>query len=251
MRNHLHLNPLHGNLCMAMGLLLLSVGASAQTQSAPAAPIVEWAPTEFPISYWCGPPLKGGFVTPERFEEIKEAGMTYIVPEGENRPTVADNLALLDTAHKVGMKAFIQDVRLPHSLSEPDAQQRIHAVIKDYAKHPALLGYFLKDEPPTSKFKGFGEVVAFMRQHDPGHPIFINLLPNYATPKQLEAANYEEYVTRFLDEVRPFVLCYDHYHFAMDKTTGQARDGVHFFPNLAIARRLAKARGIPFSRLPW
>ncbi|MBW3635637.1 MAG: beta-galactosidase, partial [Armatimonadetes bacterium] len=96
---------------------------------------------------------------------------------------------------------------------------------------------------------GFGEVVAYMRQHDPGHPIFINLLPNYATPKQMEAANYEEYVTRFLDEVRPFALSYDHYHFAMNRATGQERDGEHFFPNLAIARRLAKERGIPFFQI--
>jgi len=43
-----------------------------------------------------------------------------------------------------------------------------------------------------------------------GNMAFVNLLPNYATPAQLGAASYGEYVRQFVQTVKPNMLSVDH-----------------------------------------
>lgn len=50
-----------------------------------------------------------------------------------------------------------------------------------------------------------------LRQQRPDALSFINLLPNYASPAQMGAANYSDYVMQFLQVVKPMLLCMDHY----------------------------------------
>ena len=61
---------------------------------------------------------------------------------------------------------------------------------------------------------GLGEVVAALRERDPAHVAFINLLPNYATPQQLGTPTYDAHVRRFIEQVKPPLVSYDHYTFA-------------------------------------
>lgn len=203
------------------------------------AAMAQWAPREYPISFWCGPPPR--FVSPERFKQIAAAGFTLAMPACEGPYTPEVNLRILDACKAAGIKAFVLDERMPHRITgEPDAQARLDAIVKDYSSHPALAGYFITDEPGTNAFIGLAEVVDYLRQKDPAHPAYINLFPNYASPQQLGAATYEEYLNRFIRTVHPFVLSYDHYHFLK----GGDRPG--FFANLDQAREAAEAAGIPF-----
>ena len=81
-----------------------------------------------------------------------------------------------------------------------------------------------------------------IRKHRPGKLGYINLFPDYASPKQLGTANYEEHVRRFIEEVDPDVLSMDHYPFMRpDKDT---REG--YCENLEVMRKYALAQGIPF-----
>lgn len=201
-----------------------------------------WNPKEFPIGYWVGPPIP--FNTLERYEEIKNAGLNIITATQD--PNIPASMhKMLELGQKTGMKVFVADGRLPIKLGDNPAERAaakaaIDAAIAEYRDAPALAGYELMDEPNASMFKDLGEVVAYMREKDPAHPVLINLLPNYATPEQMGTATYEEHVRKYLEEVRPDILSYDHYFL------GENFERPEFFPNLEVIRRLGKEFNVPF-----
>jgi hypothetical protein len=104
------------------------------------------------------------------------------------------------------------------------------------------LGYHIVDEPSAVAFDGLAEVNAYLKQHDPKHPGFINLYPTYARnfPGALGAATYEEYVREYVRKVKPFVISYDHYHFT------NAGDREDFFENIETIRRVSIDAKTPF-----
>lgn len=209
--------------------------ASAQKGNATAK---VWNPSEYPISFWCGVPHH--FMTLERFQEIKDAGFTHVMPPCQGGSDATYNQKTLDFSQKVGLKAFIQDGRLGNSLAAPDAKAKIDALVKEFGHHPALAGYFLGDEPGASLFPGIADVVKYVREKDPTHQVFVNLFPNYASTQQLGTATYDEYLRSFTKQVQPFTLSYDHYNM----TSGG--DGNLYFPNLQAARTVAAEADIPF-----
>jgi hypothetical protein len=203
------------------------------------APQSEWAPKEFPISFWCGPPDE--FITTEQYKAVAVAGFNYLAPPCEGRASPERNRKILDTARAAGLKAFLQDERMPLAITGvADAGKRLDAIVKDYAKHPAFAGYFLTDEPSASAFPGLGEVVAYLRKKDPKHPAYINLFPNYASEQQLGTPTYEQHVEQYIKTVQPFAVSYDHYHFLKNG------DRPGFFANLETVRQLAKKYDLPF-----
>src|SRR5204862_7662625 len=134
-------------------------------------------PDEFTISYWAGPPPQ--FSTSDRYSEIKEAHFTLAFPPSWG-VTVADNRKMLDFCQHAGLKSVIHDSRIPLAINgSADAKKAIDQIIADYADHPALLGYFISDEPGAGAFPGLGEVVAYLKEKDPKHPGVININPTY------------------------------------------------------------------------
>src|SRR5581483_7359431 len=160
-----------------------------------AAPEAAWPPKSFPIGFWCGPPEP--YITVEQYKRIAQAGFTMVLPPCEGAMTVALNRKILDTARAAGLKAVIADSRMPLAITgNAGAEEAIKAIVADYRKHPALLGYFITDEPGANSFAGLAEVVAALRKYDPDHLAYINLFPNYAStdrvaqPSQLNTLTY-------------------------------------------------------------
>jgi hypothetical protein len=230
-----HMNAQHSLSISLICVLALLDSARGQTTSSAGS---AWRPERFPISYWCGPPPK--FVNAERFREIKDANFTYVMPVcGGATPEL--NQTILDLCRQFGLKAFLQDPRLPLAIAgSSGAADALDAIVRDYSKHPALAGYFVTDEPAAGAFKGLGEVVQHLRARDPNHVALINLLPDYATPAQLGTADYDAYLQEFINQVCPFAISYDHYHFV------QGGDGPLFFTNLQAARAAARKHHLPF-----
>ncbi len=61
------------------------------------------------------------------------------------------------------------------------------------------------DEPSTAQFPLLANVTATIRQLYPQALAFINLLPTYASPQQMGAPNYTEYVRQYMAVVKPQV----------------------------------------------
>src|SRR6478609_4911929 len=124
-----------------VSLMVLTCALRSFAQTTQTSP---WNPDKFPISYWCGPPEE--FVTLDRFKEIKQANFTYVFPAcGKASPEL--NHKILDLCKEVGLKAFIKDPQMPRSMDARKARSDLNLIAKDYAKHPALAGYFITDEP--------------------------------------------------------------------------------------------------------
>ncbi|MGQ9524898.1 MAG: beta-galactosidase, partial [Armatimonadota bacterium] len=172
--------------------------------------------------------------TPERYAEIAEAGCNLVLGGGGVRDRDM-SLRMLDMCRRANLKGLVLDGR-----AEGGKWSALDEIVRDYKGHPALYGLLLQDEPNSSSFAALGTTVRELRQKAPGLLGFINLFPNYATPAQLGCDSYEEYVSRFVSEVRPDVLCFDHYPLLR---SGE-RD--NFYENLEVVRREALKAKIPF-----
>ncbi|HEV2472371.1 MAG TPA: hypothetical protein VGS41_06895 [Chthonomonadales bacterium] len=197
-------------------------------------------PPSFAIGCWCSPP--DPFITIDQYRRLVDAGFNVILPPCEGVATVERNRRILETAHKVGLRVIISDARIPDHLSgSAKLLSDLKAVVRDYKRYPALMGYFLADEPSADRFAGLGEVVAALKDLDPGRVAYINLFPSYASsdltanPSQLGVESYTRYLQRYMDLVKPSLLSWDFYDF----TRGGDRPG--FFGNLDAVRQLAEA----------
>jgi hypothetical protein len=212
-----------GLVWLLMGILLL---AAAQPAAA------RWQPDPFFISYWAGPP--GDFHTRERTAEVAEWGAT-IVPGNEQD---------LEWAQELGYKVLLQNRALhPNQFSQPGGPEALEEVVVKYRDHPALFGYFIVDEPNAEAFPTLAKIQEIVRRLDPNHVAYVNLFPNYASQQQLGTETYQEHVDRFLDEVKPDFLSYDHYIF-FTHTEGQ-----DYFYNMSIIREAAQRHGIPWMNI--
>jgi len=189
-------------------------------------------PNEFAILPWGGTPgdeaaLKeirecgfnlAGFVAPDDLDKVSRAGLQCLVSDPTSH--VGDAEAQLD---------------------EKEIARRVEALTARTAKHPAVYGYYLRDEPSTGAYPGLGRWAAAYEKAAPGALPYINLLPNYASAGQLGASTYEEYLESFVQIVKPKFISYDHYALMDD---GSLRGG--YYQNLEAVRKAALKHDLPF-----
>ncbi|RED52780.1 cohesin domain-containing protein [Cohnella phaseoli] len=66
----------------------------------------------------------------------------------------------------------------------------LDAIAEDYKDYEANKGYYLLDEPSSKLYPYLQQSIRRLKANDPDHMVFVNLLPNYATPEQLGFADY-------------------------------------------------------------
>jgi hypothetical protein len=187
-------------------------------------------PSDFIISYWCGPPSGGNYDA--QYAEIANCNFTHAMyPVNGGNPD--QNKAILNACEKHGLKYIPYDGRvLAHGPGDPQFAPNLDAMIAEYANHPALAGYFMGDEPGPGAFPQLGAINQYLLKKDPKRLPLINLLPNYVDEKYI-GMTYEKYVEQFCATVRPRLVCYDHY--ALFERV--ERDG--YFANMETIRRNA------------
>ena len=148
-----------------------------------------------------------------------------------------------------GLRGLLTADVLTHtSLDHADKHAELDALIERVRKHPGFYAYHLSDEPTAAYFPGLARIVAYLREKDPEHLAYINLLPTYASNEQLgtkgaTVAAYTEHLRQYVDVVRPSLLSYDHYQFT------NSGDSPDYFLNLALMRDKATASGLPFMNI--
>jgi len=189
----------------AISLVFLA-GSLALCQSVPTTqPVSELSlPPSGPLAIvaWNAPPFSADVV--HRYQEFAEAGFTHgMVGFGD----VEKGKALLDAAQAAGVKLLAMIFQ--SQISGPD-------IARAFKDHPALAGYYLMDEPDTKDFprltKLAREIMAI--DPDPNKVVIVNLLPNYATNRQMGIKSWEpyyQYVHKFMSEVPVNILSMDHY----------------------------------------
>jgi hypothetical protein len=213
----------------ALGSFILAngVNAAAPTELAD----VSWKVGRPIVSYWCGPTLTDAVA-----KQMAEGGWNLVWCNEQN----------LDVAQRHGLRAQIQDGLLtPATLDDPKRLEQLDAFIERVRKHPAMYAYYITDEPSAAQFSGLGKLVGYLKQRDPAHLAYINLFPTYANNEQLGAKGdtvtaYREYLQRFVAEVKPALLSYDHDQFSL------AGDNPDYFLNLEMVRRASLEARVPF-----
>jgi hypothetical protein len=222
-------------------IVALCIGAQI-LMAAPAGAARRVAPDQFLISFWCGPPPQE--TTLERYREIANAGFNAVLPPCGGPITPELNRQILGLCAQTGLKAILSDPRLePGEAGSADLEAALDGVVADYSQSPALLGYFLQDEPPAAQFPRLAALDRGLRARDPKHLPFINLFPNYASPAQLGTVSYPAYVRAFLETVRPKLLSFDHYALV------GAGERPSYFDNLEVVRKESLRAGVPFAAI--
>ena len=192
------------------------------------------APTDtnfFPIMAWNGAPKD-----PAVLQKMRECGLTIA---GFAAP------GTLDACRAAGLKAIVSDARTSGydwaNVDEAKARKNIKSLVAKVRRHPAVFGYYLRDEPDAGMFPGLAKVATLLRELSPGKWPYINLFPDYATPGQLGTANYAEYLERFIATCHPTIISYDNYSLMDD---GSVRES--YWTNLEAVRDACQKHGIEF-----
>lgn len=213
----------------------LRVVAGPAATAAAADPRMATLP-RFALFGWVSPPLDQ--TTPERYAELAGAGFNTTVLAWGDSGALADNRARLDASRPVGVRNLILDIRLARfRAADTTTHGVVDTVVADYANDPALLGWYLGDEPPDTSFAFLGALFERFRRADAVHPAWNNLLgrAGFAT-REAWLAHTRAYV----DSVRPTVLCNDHYDFLRRGDQGL------FVENVAGLASVAREHGLPF-----
>ncbi|MBO4356135.1 MAG: hypothetical protein J5850_04705, partial [Clostridia bacterium] len=194
----------------------------------------------FDITYYYGP--HGKNMTDEEFvKKIAEAGFTSI-PLEENGMTYNKIALKLLAKYNMTCSALydprIQNLVYSINLMQEEIDEIVMEVVEDYKEFDNIKGWWITDEPGANRFDTLSKIVLAFRKYDPERTTMINLFPTYASDEQLGTQGYQEYLDRFVDEVRPHYLSYDHYHFREEG----ARYG--FFVNLEYVRNKALESGL-------
>jgi len=220
------LPPVLTSACAMTGLLAFgALGAEGTPVGS------RWEIGEPIATYWAGPPM-----TEATARQMAAGGWNLVWCSADE----------LDTAHRFGLRALLQDGLIsPQSLDDPSRRRELDALIARVRNHPALYAYFIVDEPNASAFPVLGRLVSHLRRRDPAHMAYINLFPTYASNEQLGTQGdtvtaYAEHLRQYMEVVRPGLISYDHYHFTSQGDSGQ------YFLNLGMIRQKALDCGVPF-----
>ncbi len=220
--------------------LFISCGIVSKTRQSNTVAIERTFFEDFKIMAYAGPPKEE--VTLERYQEIADAGIEYLVP-GNGTFNVEQNLKAMDLGMKAGIKIIPVDMRqMPFTLEEVVIDTSvIRSIVSDYKDHPAFAAYLLRDEPNGDRFPGLRKLTDIFIKEDPLNVPLINLLPSYGSPVQLGFDDYRSHVTAFIDIVKPKLLSYDYYPLREGYTM---YDG--WFNDLTIIREESRKVDISF-----
>ena len=188
-------------------------------------------PRDFAVMAWDSSPSD-----PEQLRLMKEAGLNisgFCAPQDVERVRAA------------GLACFVSDERVSGYDWEnlpPDSELRknVAAAVHEVTGNPAVLGFYLRDEPHVSMLPGLGRVASLLVEALPGAWPYVNLFAVYGGRAYTGTDDYETYLWQFVETVHPPFVSYDDYALV----EGEMRDV--FYTNLELVRRVSLDAKIPF-----
>ena len=136
-----------------------------------------------------------------RYREAKECGLTALM---QSFNTAADAKKCLDMAERAGIKLLLSN----RKVFEADGSQ-VAAEVKD---HPALMAYYVRDEPSVDDFDNLGRAVRAIQAVDAAHPSIVNWFGCVDRPQRwYHVPTFNEYIDQFIAKVPTPILSFDQY----------------------------------------
>ena len=237
------------------GSPLAAVVATARAEVAPQ----RWAQDTFAIGVFQPPFVHSGpdweAQAAQRYADVAAANFTMLL--GDLQPNSTACACVKGTEACCGQTAIAVQMRLCEQYDlkcvpgyrTSAGRSAVQKIDPAAAASPAFWGFDVKDEPNANEFPGLASISERIAQLYPGRLRFINLLPIYATGNYSgQGSNYTAYVTGYVRQLAPDVLCFDHYPFfeIPDMSFGGCESRAGYRANLAVVREAALESGIPF-----
>lgn len=261
-------------LCLSCGVFALSASAATTNRTIPLVAVVQYegqklvieldvtysytftetdikenenSMEQFEITYYYGP--QGSDIANEEYiKAIAECGFTSIPINDGGASTVEEVKQALELFRKYGLTCSgLRDWNILHAQNvgnsggaQADVDTFVAEAVNVYKDYLDVIeSWWIMDEPSADSFKGIAMTVDAIKRLDPERDVTINLFPTYAKSSQLGTDTYVEYLDRFITEVKPSYISYDHYHFLKNSTPRRG-----YFTNLEYVRDASLESGL-------
>jgi hypothetical protein len=192
---------------------------------------------------------------PGALEAAAACNLRFLLTDGRLRNIIRDSTAAASTSVQQTQEASIMQRLLirgntgsaPHATtsatsadSREDVRLRILRLMELYGGYPALAGLSLYDEPSRALFGIVGYAKEVLQGLAAEQLPYVNIWPSYASLSALGTSGYEEYLSLYLSEVKPPLLCFDHYPLLSGTQITSS-----YFYDWALIRRYSLQAGIP------
>lgn len=149
----------------------------------------------FPFGFYCYSP-----VYPSLPEEEIVKGFNVISPYQKIAPeTISERQAYMDRCAELGMKVHYNLLSVSggggvgskiDGLDDKDKRERLINEIKTFRDHPALLGWYISDEPDgkTISPEVLKEIYTTIKENDPWHPVSVVFMAPFLNSKKYAEA---------------------------------------------------------------
>lgn len=147
--------------------------------------------TFFPFGFYCYSPID-----PLLPEEEAVKGFNMISPYQKILPeTLNDRKAYMDRCAQIGMKVHYNLLSVSggggvsskiEGISESEKKERLISEVKNFMDHPALLAWYISDEPNGFKIppEQLEEIYRTVRETDPWHPVSVVFMAPFIASKK-------------------------------------------------------------------
>jgi hypothetical protein len=192
---------------------------------------------------------------PGALDAAAACNLRFLLTDGRLQSIIRNSTAAASTSVRQTQEASIMQrlltrgttrstSRATTSVTSTDSRENVRLRIlrlrELYGGYPALAGLNLYDEPSRALFGIVGYAREVLQGLATRQLPYVNIWPSYASLSALGTSGYEEYLRLYLSEVKPPLLCFDHYPLLSGTQITS-----NYFYNWAVIRRYSLQAGIP------
>ena len=174
---------------------------------------IEWTTDEeIPILSWHS--IKLAHSSLKGYQELKNCGYTHSLATiwSDEDPITTYNADLLEKALNYAEEVDIKVIAGCYEL-HTDTEN----TVRRFMEHPALVGWFLADEPSLGEFLNLGYLANKIKAIDNKNFVYVNLDPINSTPAQMGTSSYMRYLNEYLRLVPVDLVSFDLYPCKLDE----------------------------------
>ena len=178
--------------------------------------------------------LSEDLATHEQFQTMADCGFTIAF----NNLSIPKEKKALEAMEGTGIKLMVNTL----TFSKHDSMSKSIEMLGGGSE---IAGFHVLDEPSADRFDEVARVVKEVLSVRPDAIVYANLLPSYARPTALKAANFRSYLREYCEKVPSSIISYDFYPIV--EQNGEMKVRPEFYSDLEVSTEVAREYG----RVVW